>query len=109
MNFQTRVRGRGQVVVVAQGTVEQLDLVNDKLSVDGTFVVARTGDLAYKIERATKSLFGSLSSGEGLISTFQGTGTVLLAPIPHWQLRMMQAIQSATAAATATSSASRSG
>jgi uncharacterized protein (AIM24 family) len=100
------VSGRGQVVVVAQGDVEQLDLVNEKLAVDGTFVLARTGNLQYRVERATKSLFGSMSSGEGLISTFEGTGTVLLAPIPYWQLRMMAAISSAAASAAAASSKS---
>jgi uncharacterized protein (AIM24 family) len=98
INFQTKVRGRGQVVVVAQGEVQELFLNNDKLVVDGTFVVARTGNLSYRIERVTKSLFGSLSSGEGLVSTFEGTGTVLIAPIPFWRYRLMQA-QGVTGAA----------
>lgn len=91
INFQTKVRGNGQVVVVAQGDVQELFLNNDTLVVDGTFVVARTGNLQYRIERVTKSLFGSMSSGEGLVSTFQGTGTVLIAPIPFWRYRLMQA------------------
>lgn len=91
VNFQTKVRGQGQVVVVAQGNVQELRLDRDKLVVDGTFVVARTGNLRYTIERATKSLFGSMSSGEGLVSTFEGTGTVLIAPIPFWRHRLMQA------------------
>jgi uncharacterized protein (AIM24 family) len=81
VNFQTKVHGRGQVVVIAQGDVHELRLINDKLVVDGTFVVARTGNLTYKIERASKSLFGSMSSGEGLVSTFEGTGTVLIAAL----------------------------
>ncbi|HEX6292381.1 MAG TPA: AIM24 family protein [Herpetosiphonaceae bacterium] len=89
VNFQTKVRGRGQVVVIAQGDVQELRLINDKLVVDGTFVIARTGNLKYRIERAAKSLFGSMSSGEGLVSTFEGTGTVLIAPIPYWRYRLM--------------------
>ncbi len=103
VNFQTKVSGSRQVVLVAQGDVERMDLVNEKLAVDGTFVVARTGDLQYRVERATKSLFGSMSSGEGLISTFEGTGTVLLAPVPYWQLRMMEAIRGAAMSAAASS------
>ncbi len=90
VNFQTKVRGRGQVVIVAQGEVETLHLENDRLVVDGTFVVARSGNLRYSIARATKSLLGSMSSGEGLVSTFEGTGTVLIAPIPFWRYRLMQ-------------------
>jgi uncharacterized protein (AIM24 family) len=96
VNFQTKVRGRGQVVVVAQGDVQEMRLVNDRLVVDGTFVVARTGSLAYRIERAAKSLFGSMSSGEGLVSTFEGTGTVLIAPIPYWRYRLLQSRTAAT-------------
>jgi uncharacterized protein (AIM24 family) len=88
INFQTKVRGNGQVVMVAQGDVQELFLNNDTLVVDGTFVVALTGNLQYRIERVTKSLFGSMSSDEGLVSTFQGT--VLIAPIPFWRYRLMQ-------------------
>ena len=77
------------MVVTAQGDVEELVLSNDKLVVDGTFVVARTGTLKYSMQRATKSLFGSMSSGEGLVATFSGTGKVLMAPIPYWRHRMM--------------------
>lgn len=89
LSFQTKVRGPGKVVVTAQGDVEELMLRNDKLVVDGTFVVARTGTLQYTMQRATKSLFGSMSSGEGLVATFSGTGKVLIAPIPYWRHRMM--------------------
>ncbi|MBX7218589.1 MAG: AIM24 family protein [Blastocatellia bacterium] len=89
LNFQTKVKGFGKVVVVAQGDVQEMVLTNDRLVVDGTFVVARTGGLKYRIERATKSLLGSMSSGEGLTSTFEGTGKVLIAPIPYWRLRMI--------------------
>ena len=89
VNFQTKVRGSGHVVVTAQGDVQELLLDNDKLVVDGTFVVARTGTLHYSMQRATKSLFGSMSSGEGLVATFAGTGKVLIAPIPYWRHRMM--------------------
>jgi uncharacterized protein (AIM24 family) len=55
-------------VVVAQGDVEQMTLTNERLVVDGTFVVARTGNLQYRIERAAKGLLGTMTSGEGLIA-----------------------------------------
>jgi uncharacterized protein (AIM24 family) len=81
--FQTRVSGTGKVLYHAPGPVERIELVNDLLVVDGSFAVARTESLEYSVQRATKGLFSSWISGEGLVSTFRGTGTVLLAPVPN--------------------------
>jgi uncharacterized protein (AIM24 family) len=104
VNFQTKVSGEGQVVVTAQGDVETMNIENDKLVVDGRFVVARTGSLNYRIERATKGFFGSMASGEGLVSTFEGTGKVLIAPIPYWRQRMYDGITRIAMAASSSSS-----
>lgn len=95
MNFQTKVKGQGSVVVSAQGDVHEMPLNNEKIVVDGDFVVARSGNLNYKIERASKSLLGSMTSGEGLVSTFEGTGKVLIAPFPYWRNRMVNMISGA--------------
>ncbi len=88
--FQTQVSGRGQVMYMAPGPVEQMDLVNDTLVVDGSFAVARTAGLEYKVERATKGLFSSFTSGEGFVNTFRGTGSVLIAPVPNRFLTLLQ-------------------
>jgi uncharacterized protein (AIM24 family) len=93
--FQTKVKGRGKVVMVAQGPVEVINLQNDRLVVDGNFAIARTSSLNYRVEKATKSLLGSMTSGEFLVNTFEGTGTVLLAPIPYWQVMMLRQITAA--------------
>lgn len=102
--FQTKVKGQGKVVLTAQGPVEEIHLENDRLVVDGSFAVARTGNLDYRIEKATKSIFGSMTSGEFLVSTFEGTGTVLLAPYPYWQVVMLREIASVKAATSSSSS-----
>jgi len=81
--FQTKVSGTGTVLYHAPGPLERIELVNDLLVVDGSFAVARTESLEYSVEKATKGLFSSWISGEGLVSTFRGTGTVLLAPVPN--------------------------
>jgi len=81
--FQTQVSGTGKVLFHAPGPLERIELVNDLLVVDGSFAVARTADLEYSVERASKGLFSSWISGEGMVSTFRGTGTVLLAPVPN--------------------------
>ncbi len=78
--FQTKVSGRGKVVITSQGPLETVELNNSRLVVDGTFAVARTGNIEFKVEKATKGLFGTAVSGEGLVNTFTGTGKVLIAP-----------------------------
>lgn len=93
--FQTKVKGRGKVAMVAQGAVEVVHLQNDRLVVDGNFAIARTTTLNYRVEKATKSFFGSMTSGEFLVNTFEGTGTVLLAPIPYWQVMLLRQITAA--------------
>jgi uncharacterized protein (AIM24 family) len=81
--FQTSVKGTGKVVMQAPGQVQRISLRGEKLSVDGRFALARTAGLNFEVQKATRSILGSLSSGEGLLSTFEGNGTVLIAPVPN--------------------------
>jgi uncharacterized protein (AIM24 family) len=97
--FQTTVKGTGKVVMQAPGRVERIELQDDKLAVDGRFALARTAGLKFEVQKAAKSLFGSLTSGEGLLSTFEGTGTVLIAPIPTVFQNLVDAIRSTMPAA----------
>jgi uncharacterized protein (TIGR00266 family) len=90
--FQTKVEGTGSVVVFSQGPLEVIDLQNDKLTVDGSFAVARQAHLDFSIQRATKSLFGSAASGEGLVSVIQGTGRVYLAPVPNLHQNLLNTL-----------------
>jgi uncharacterized protein (AIM24 family) len=93
--FQTSVKGSGQVVIQAPGKVQRIDLVNDKLSVDGKFALARTAGLKFEVQKAARSLLGSITSGEGLLSIFEGTGTVLLAPVPNVYQNLVSLIEGA--------------
>lgn len=92
IDFQTRVSGPGKVVMAAQGPVEAVELRDDRLVVDGNYVIARPAGMAYSVERATKSLLGSMTSGEGFVRVYQGTGTVLMAPIPNWRQRLYNSL-----------------
>lgn len=91
--FQTLVRGQGQVVIRAPGTIQAADLQGDTLAVDGSFAVAREASLQYEVRRATTSLVGSFTSGEGLLQFMSGHGRVLLAPVPDLQQAMIDAIK----------------
>ena len=81
--FQTKVAGKGKVVICSRGPLEKIELKNDKLVVDGSFAVARTGNIDFRMEKATKGFLSTAASGEGIDNTFIGTGTVLIAPVPY--------------------------
>lgn len=81
--FQTEVAGAGLLVIqcpVPLNEVHVIELQNDRLQVDGTFAFARIGDVSFSVERSAKSIVGSMTSGDGLLQTFEGTGQVWLAP-----------------------------
>ena len=81
--FQVEVKGTGKVVLQAQGPIETVDLQNQTLTVDGSFAVARQGHLEFTVKKAAKGILSSMASGEGLVNVIQGTGRVLLAPVPN--------------------------
>lgn len=82
--FQTQVKGSGIVVLNSPVPVSELlmyDLVaGEKLSVDGNFAFVRTASVSFRAEKSGKSLFQSVTSGEGLLQTFTGPGMVWIAP-----------------------------
>lgn len=81
--FQTSVRGQGWCVLSSPVPAEEIVRVvlkDEKLSVDGSFALLRKGKIEFKVEKSTKSLIGTATSGEGLLQTFSGTGEVWLAP-----------------------------
>lgn len=81
--FQTRIKGTGIVVLsipVPQDEIMVYQLENEELKVDGNFAVLRRGNINFSVKMITKGLVGTLTSGEGLLQTFSGTGEVWLAP-----------------------------
>jgi uncharacterized protein (AIM24 family) len=87
--LQTRVRGFGKVVLTTRGPVEEISLSGGKtLAAEGKYVIARTGDVTFKVRRTTKNFLGMFTSGEGLARTYQGSGRILLNPAPYWRYRV---------------------
>ena len=82
--FQTQVKGSGVVVLNSPVPISELlnyDLsAGEKLSVDGNFAFVRTASVSFHAEKSGKSLFQSVTSGEGLLQTFTGPGMVWIAP-----------------------------
>jgi len=88
--FQTQVSGVGKVMYWAPGPVQRIDLQGQTLTVDGSFAVARTGSVDFRVEKATKGLFQSMMSGEGLVNVFSGYGAVMLAPMPNRYMTLLR-------------------
>lgn len=82
--FQTVVAGTGKVIINSAGPLEEIEMENDKLVVDGRFAVARTSGIELKVTKATSGIFSTVISGEGLVNTFTGTGKVLIAPVDNY-------------------------
>ena len=92
INFQTKVIGKGTVVVRSQGPVEKLELNDQRIVADGRYVIARTEGVKYLVKRSAKTILGAYLSGEGRrLRVYEGTGTVLLSSYPYWKYRLMQA------------------
>jgi uncharacterized protein (AIM24 family) len=87
--LQTRVRGHGKVVLTTRGPVEEIQMVSGKkVATEGKYVIARTGDVSFKVRRSTKNFFGRFTAGEGLVRVYEGTGKILLNPAPYWRYRV---------------------
>lgn len=87
--FNTLIQGSGVVCLESPVPREELirvELNQDQLVIDGNFAVAWSASLQFSTEKSSKSLLGSAASGEGLVNTYRGTGTVLMAPLPMRQL-----------------------
>ena len=81
--YQTELTGSGLVafrIPVPRSEVVAVDLTDETLQVDGSFALLRTGDVRFTVERAGGSVADAVTSGEGLLQTFRGTGRVWLAP-----------------------------
>ena len=98
--FQTKVKGTGIVILnipVPLDEVMVYKLDNEELNVDGNFAILRRGNIDFSVKMITKGIIGTMTSGEGLLQTFKGTGEVWLAPTQaiYEKLNMGYGMQSA--------------
>lgn len=93
VNFQTKVSGRGRVVLNAPGPVEEVRLDNSRIAVEGKLVIARTLGLKYTVKRPTRSLIGFYLSREAMVRSYSGTGRVLICVTPFWSERLFKAVE----------------
>jgi uncharacterized protein (AIM24 family) len=87
IDYQTKVSGRGRVVLNAPGPVEEVILKNDRLLVEGKLVLARTEGVDY-LRRRVSALLPSLFSGEPVMRLYRGTGKALVCWTPYWNRQL---------------------
>jgi uncharacterized protein (AIM24 family) len=89
IDWQTRVSGRGKVVVASAGPVHEITLTKDERYVaNGRYIVGRTADTTYSISRPTKTWLGAYLSSEGYCRTYSGPGKLLVSSVPYWRYRV---------------------
>jgi uncharacterized protein (AIM24 family) len=86
--YQTAAQGKGKVVLTSQGPVEEMTLNNERIVVEGNYVLGRTNCIKFSIRRAAKSIFSHLLSGEAYARVYEGTGRLLLCTTPYWRFRI---------------------
>ena len=85
-----RASGIGVVLLSAFGALAHRTLApGERHLVDTGHLVAWPADTSYTLRKATRSLFRSLTSGEGLVAEFTGPADLLL------QTRDLRALASA--------------
>lgn len=80
---QTKISGSGIValeVPVPESEIFKCVLIDDTLKVDGNFAILRTGNIDFSVEKSSKSIVGSATSGEGFVNVYRGSGEVWLVP-----------------------------
>lgn len=75
--YVMETRGQGDILISSFGDIIDIEVTpNNPLTVDNEHVLAWDANLNYDIEVAS-GMFG-FTSGEGIVNTFRGTGTVLV-------------------------------
>ena len=77
--FILNVRGRGIVFISSYGVIHPINLDDgEEYIVDNGHLVAWTDYTEYKMEKASRGIISSFTSGEGLVCRFRGPGIVLI-------------------------------
>ncbi len=80
--LQTTVSGTGTLIYYSEGPIQEINLSNSTLTVDGNFAVARDASLNFETRMLGKGLMSKIAGGEGFVNIISGTGKVYLSPVP---------------------------
>jgi uncharacterized protein (AIM24 family) len=80
--WQTTVSGTGTLIYYSEGPIQEINLSNSTLTVDGNFAVARDASLNFETRMLGKGIMSKIAGGEGFVNIISGTGKVYLSPVP---------------------------
>jgi uncharacterized protein (AIM24 family) len=95
IDFQTKISGRGKVVLNARGPVEEIDLGDEEIAVEGRLVIARSSRVKYAVRRPSRGRFSSWLSKEHLLRVYRGPGRILLSATPFWSQMLLDKMRKA--------------
>ena len=82
-SWKTTVSGEGKVAINAPGPVEEIEVVDGELKVQGHLVLGRTSGLKFKSVRSAR-FPRNLISGQKRLRLYEGTGKALVSWTPYW-------------------------
>ena len=88
--YKTTLQGEGQAVLSVDGPVEEVVLDDDRVLIDGEYVVARTSGITMRMKRPARSILSHWLSGQKLSCLYEGTGTMLVCAVPYWRQRLQK-------------------
>jgi uncharacterized protein (AIM24 family) len=93
IDFQTKISGHGKVVLNARGPVQEIELGDEEIAVEGRLVIARTSRVKYSVRRPSRSRVSSWLSRERLLRVYRGPGRILLSATPFWGQFLLEAMR----------------
>lgn len=77
--FVMETNGHGKILINAYGSLEKVELDGtEPITIDNNHVVAWDSTLDYSIHTESKGFMSAIGTGEGLVNTFTGKGTIYL-------------------------------
>jgi uncharacterized protein (AIM24 family) len=88
-NWKTTVEGKGRVALNAPGPVEEIEVNDSDLQVQGRLVLGRTAGLKFSSRKSARFPRNYIS-GQQRLRVFSGTGKVLVSWTPYWNQYMYE-------------------
>ena len=79
--FMVRVAGTGMLLISSYGEIHKVVLApGEQYVVDTGHIVAFDAAVTYSLDKASRGLMSSVTSGEGLVCRYTGPGEIYLQP-----------------------------
>ncbi|MBP2620672.1 TIGR00266 family protein [Streptococcus panodentis] len=75
--FVMTTQGQGTLLVNSFGSIQKVELKDDRITIDNAHVVAWSKELDYDIH-LENGFWQSIGTGEGVVNTFAGTGEIYI-------------------------------